>query len=436
MSLSMGAQYTIQTHLKDYNNVSPTLQLQTQIKKNTIVSLGARMSYPNTGFSLASYEALLRGNGSTNQFSTNISNPTYPDPFMNGDVGTTFGLTSVRQARVADFVSPYAINTQLSVTRTFHKNWRVNTSFNATRQVHQMRNRNINAPYPGVPLDPSLTADEIDLLRPFYPIVGRINQFESVGNSLQKNLNIQVQIPTTKKYLKTQIGGTFQYGLNWAADDNQAQNPYDVRSDWARNDQRQRFQGTFSIRPPRFGSYNLQVSGNSGRTYSITTGRDANLDLNVNDRPEGIKRNTQIGPGYFNVNLIYNSPVLSFRKNKPEPKPAAGAVAPGAPSPLEQLAKSAEAAGLPPAAIQQLLAQAAAQPALLNLAGLNLSASSSSTKQPSLMHPQTILNIRVANLLNNAQSVGYSGVITSPFFGQSLGNQPGRSYIFSLNTRF
>jgi hypothetical protein len=83
-----------------------------------------------------------------------------------------------------------------------------------------------------------------------------------------------------------------------------------------------------------------------------------------------------------------------------------------------------------------LLAQAAAQPALLNLAGLNLSASSSSTKQPSLMHPQTILNIRVANLLNNAQSVGYSGVITSPFFGQSLGNQPGRSYIFSLNTRF
>jgi len=308
-----------------------------------------------------------------------------------------------------------------------------------------MRNRNINAPYPGTPLntgkpqDPVLTPEEINLLHPFYPLVGRINQFESVGNSLQKNLNIQVQIPTTKKYLKSQIGGTVQYGLTWAADDNQAQNPYDVRSDWARNDQRQRFQGTISIRPPRFGTYNFQFSGNSGRTYSITTGRDENLDDNINDRPEGVKRNTQIGPRYFNVNLIYNSPVLSFHKKKPEPKPAAGAApaaTPAALSPLEQLAQSAQAAGLPPAAIQQLLAQAAAQPGLLNLAGLNAPATSSATKPPSLLHPQTTLNVRVSNLLNNAQSVGYSGVITSPFFGHSTGYQPGRSFILTLNTRF
>src|SRR4029078_2076621 len=132
------------------------------------------------------------------------------------------------------------------------KSWRVNTSFNATRQVHQMRNRNINAPYPGTPLntgkpqDPVLTPEEINLLHPFYPLVGRINQFESVGNSLQKNLNIQVQIPTLKTYKKTQIGGNLQYTLSWQEDDNQAQNPYNVRADWARNDQRQRLNGTFT----------------------------------------------------------------------------------------------------------------------------------------------------------------------------------------------
>jgi hypothetical protein len=160
------------------------------------------------------------------------------------------------------------------------------------------------------------------------------------------------------------------------------------------------FQGTFSIRPPHYGTYNFQISGNSGRTYSITTERDANLDLNVNDRPEGVKRNTEIGPRYFNVNLIYTSPVLSFHKKKPEPKPAAGAAAianPAAPSPLEQLAQSAEAGLAAPAAIQQLLAQAAAQPGLLNPAGLNSTASSSSAKQPSLSHPQTTFNVRVAN---------------------------------------
>jgi len=348
------------------------------------------------------------------------------------------GLISVRQARAADFVSPYAINSQVSLTHTFHKTWRMNTNFNVTRQVHQMRNRNINAPYPGTTLDPALTSEEIDQLKPFYPIVGRINQFESVGNNLQKNFNIQIQIPTIKKYLKTQITGNLQYGLTWAADDNQAQNPYNVRADWARNDQRQRFNGTITIRPPHYGTYNFQISANSGRTYSITTGRDANLDLNINDRPEGIARNTQIGPSYFNVNLIYTSPVLNFRKKKPEPKTAAaaGTPAPGALSPLDQLAQSAQAAGLPPAAIQQLLQQAAAQPGLLNLAALNAPANSSTTKPPSLLHPQTTLNVRAANLFNNAQSVGYSGVITSPLFGQSTGYQPGRSFILTLNTRF
>src|SRR5205823_700721 len=49
MSFSMGAQYAVQTHLKDYNNVSPTAQYQVQVKKRSIISLGARLTYPNNG---------------------------------------------------------------------------------------------------------------------------------------------------------------------------------------------------------------------------------------------------------------------------------------------------------------------------------------------------------------------------------------------------
>ena len=51
MSYSAGAQYTVQTHLKDYNNVSPTTQFQVQWKQRHTLSLGARLSYPNVGFS-------------------------------------------------------------------------------------------------------------------------------------------------------------------------------------------------------------------------------------------------------------------------------------------------------------------------------------------------------------------------------------------------
>ena len=115
MSLSMGAQYTIQTHLKDYNNIGPTMQYQAQVKKNSIISIGARLCYPNSGFSIGSYEQLLRGNGTTQQFNTVISNPSYPDPTPSLLAATAIGVNSSFQTRAEDLVSPYTINTQLGV---------------------------------------------------------------------------------------------------------------------------------------------------------------------------------------------------------------------------------------------------------------------------------------------------------------------------------
>ena len=91
------------------------------------------------------------------------------------------------------------------------------------------------------------------------------------------------------------------------------------------------------------------------------------------------------------------------------------------------------AAGLPAAAIQQLIVQVSAQPGLL--AG-RLDAPTTPTKQPTLLHPQTTLNVSVNNLLNNSRMTGYSGVITSPLFGQPTGYQPGRDIRFTLNSRF
>ena len=434
MSLNMGVQYTIQTHLKDYNNIGPTMQYQAQIKKNSIISIGARLSYPNTGFSLGSYEQLLRGNGTTKQFNTIISNPSYPDPTPSLLDATTVGVNSSYQIRVPDHVSPYTINMQLALNQTLPKGWRVSPSFNINRGVHQLRNRNINAPYPGIPLDPFITTEEIDLLRPYFPIVSRINQFEPTGNSLSKNLNVTVQIPSTKKYLKTQISGLMQYGLTWAADDNSVQNPYDIHSDWARNDQRQRVQGQLSVRPPWIGTFNFNVNANSGRSYSITSGRDDNFDQNINDRPAGVSRNSLRGPSVYTVNLNYNSPPLSFRKKKPAPATtAAPSAAGGTNAALDALVQSAMQAGLPAAAIQQLLQQAAAQPGLL--AG-RLDAPTTVTTQPTLMHPQTTLSVSVNNLLNNSRMNGYSGVITSPLFGHPTSYQPGRDIRLSLNSRF
>jgi hypothetical protein len=156
---------------------------------------------------------------------------------------------------------------------------------------------------------------------------------------------------------------------------------------------------------------------------------DDNFDQNINDRPAGVPRNSLRAPGVYTVNLNYNSSPLRFRKKEPPPAvPAAGS----SNAALDSLVQSAMAAGLPPAAIQQLIAQVSAQPGLLNG---NLGGASSTT-QPTLMHPQTTLSVSVNNLLNNSRISGVSGVITSPLFGQPTGYQTGRSITLSLNSRF
>ena len=433
MSYSAGAQYAIQTHLKDYNNISPTMQFQVQLQKRHTISVGARLTHPNVGFPIFQYEQLIRGDGTTRQFNTIISNPPYPDPFADGTTGTTTGEGGSLQKRDPNLEAPYTINTQISFIEQFPKGWRVQTVFSLNRTVHQLRNRNVNAPYPGTALDPSLTPDEVDLLRPFYPYVGRINRFESIGNSFGRSLTFQVQIPS-KKILATQFSGSFQTGFNWQEDDAQWQNPYDVRSDWARNDQRFRFQGTFSVRPPRVGTLNFNFNTNTGRAYSITTGKDDNLDQSFADRPFGTERNSLVGPGQYTVNLNWSSPAINIRKKaQPAVTPPTGAAGAPAPalSPQDQLIQSALQAGIPLATIQQLII---AQPNLIGAPGAV--APTAPQAPPSLLHPRVTFRVQVQNLLNNTRVNGYSGVITSPLFGTATSFGPGRTITFGVNTQF
>jgi hypothetical protein len=442
MSGGFGAQYSVQNHFKDYNNFSPTANLQFQIPKSkTTMSVGVRMTHGNLPVNI--YEQLLRGDGTTQQFTTVISNPSYPDPFEGGEEGVTTGQGNSITVRGPNFETPYTLNSQVSVTQQFLKNWRVSTALQVNRQVHGVRTRNINAPFPGTPLDPTMTRDEIDRLRPYFPLVGRVNQYESVGNSLSKNLSFTVQVPsTTKKFLGTTFGSPyFRYGLTWAADDSQPTNVYNVRGDWARNDQRHQFQTSFSIRPPKVGNFSFDMNANSGRTYSITTGKDENFDQAFNDRPAGVKRNSLRGPGAWYANMTWSSNPIMFRK---APKPAAVAAgAPGAPPPggaaavalpaqlsnVDQLIQSAMAAGLPPATINSLIASMSSQPGFT-------SGPATPVVQPTLSNPRMTFSVQVSNLFNHANPNSYSGVLTSPFFGKPQSWSPGRAITLSLNSNF
>lgn len=301
-ALRIGARYSFGSTLRDYDNVDPVTQLSYQLKKGSVIRLSAAISHSAASPVIDAREPSH----------IVIVNPSYPDPFSGSSVGaaTTLRSSSIR-VRARDFVSAYTMTSQLSLQQTLRKDWRLTASFAVNRSVHQPRMRNINAPYPGSPLPSTMTPAEIDRLRPRYPFTGAIHQYESTGNALSKGFDVILQAAPVRAFLKSVVSGTAQYHLNWSEDDNEGSNPYDRRSAWARTGQRHTLTSIFSIRSSVLGSFSFPIAWNSGRAYSVTTGRDDNFDQSMNDRPEGVKRNSLRAPGAFNVNLSYTSPPIA-----------------------------------------------------------------------------------------------------------------------------
>jgi hypothetical protein len=115
-------------------------------------------------------------------------------------------------------------------------------------------------------------------MRPLYPILGNIYEFESATESFSKNIGLRVYTPNNLAVRRIGINGFVQYTLGWAQDNASAVNQYDWRSEWARSgfDTRHRMIGNMSLRMPMTTTLSFLVMANSGRPYSITTGLDNN----------------------------------------------------------------------------------------------------------------------------------------------------------------
>src|SRR5262249_39728541 len=100
-------------------------------------------------------------------------------------------------------------------------------------------------------------------------------------------------------------------------------NNYDLSGEWSRADfdMRHRFNLLGTLTAGRLFDLGIALSLNTGRPYSLTTGRDDNHDGVANDRPPGVPRNGLQGPGYAGLDLRWSR---NFRlaKSKKENGPA------------------------------------------------------------------------------------------------------------------
>ena len=130
----------------------------------------------------------------------------------------------------------------------------------------------------------------------------------------------------------------------------------------------------------------------SGTPYTLQTGLDDNGDLIFNDRPAGVGRTTERGDGAFNMNLNVN---YNWTFGPP-------------------------AGGPPPIGV--FVGGAGAAPEVRTF------------DQPARFRIGVFLFAN--NLTNHANYVGYSGVMTSPFFRQATSVTNTRRVEMGLNFGF
>ena len=207
------------------------------------------------------------------------------------------------------------------------------------------------------------------------PHAGRIVQVESTARSAGHVLSVSLNgtAPARRLFL------TAMYSLAWRH--NEADGPLDLPSDagapsadWGPATSDVRHQVTALVAAPLGAGLlaGLQVRASSGSPYNVTTGFDDNQDGVLNDRPAGLGRNSGRGEGLFDLGVrLAWSRGFGHRNGRDRP--------PDGPLPL-----------------------------------------------PTIPRWRLEVSLSATNATNAVNRMGYSGVMTSPFFGQASAALPAR----------
>lgn len=384
LTFSFGARHETQTNLNDRNNLMPRAGFAwSPFKKgNTTIRGGAGIFYD--WFASDTYEQALRVNGQR-QSDLIIRNPGFPDPFSGGSSVT---LPASRIQIDSNLRMPYIAQMSFGVDQTLPGNIRLMSQYFYRRGIHQLRGRNINAPIGGVRPDPAS---------------GNITQIESSANSFNHTWFVNLNWMKMGKFM---LGASYVLSKTTDETDGALGLPADnfnLRGERGPSlmDTRHRFNILSTVRLTKSLSLSAIFNASSARPYNITTGFDDNGDTIINDRPPGVSRNSARGAGQWDLSsrLSYG---FSFGK-KPESQGAGG--------PRVRVIRGDSDSG-----------------SMLGMIGSMPGADDKRFR--------TEFFLQATNVLNHANLTGFSGVQTSPFFGQAIAALPGRRIEMGMRFSF
>ncbi len=282
LTISVGVRQEMQSLIADKLNLMPRVGLTYSPRSSkTIIRGGYGLFYD--WYDSGLYDQTLRVNGIA-QRDLRVNCPGYPDPFAaSADPSCAGALGGVpviqpggRIQASSDLQMPRVHQASASLERPVGANLRAMISYQMLRGRNQIRSRDINTPDPVTGLRPE-------------PSIGSITQFESTGKSARDSLNVNLAYTVPRRQINVAMNYTLAQFKNHA--DNPMQLPvdsYNPDAEWGPSSQdiRHRLQANVFL-PPVYG-FRVSLNGlvyQSGAPYNITTGRDDNHDLVINDRP-------------------------------------------------------------------------------------------------------------------------------------------------------
>ena len=305
LTLMFGLRYEAQTNIDDWNNLDPRFGYAFALDDSTVVRGGVGL-FHNRLFT-DTVEGLLRLDG-TRQAEIVVRNPSFPDPFTSGEV-EVIPPSSIR-VRSPDLETQSELRSQISLERRLPGNVQTTVTYDLVRSTNKLRSVNLNAPFPGQSVRPDSTQ-------------GNILELQSTGRETEHEIEFEVE----QRLRTVSLSGTYRW--NHERNDSRGAfslptNNYDLAADWGRSNTRiHQFNGSVNAQMPLGIFLTVGVRAQSGQPYTITTGRDDNNDTRRTDRPPGVPKNSEIGPG-FQSTTINLSKVFFLRRNASDLGRAAG----------------------------------------------------------------------------------------------------------------
>ena len=372
LTISPGLRYEMQAHMSDWKDLGPRVGFTWAPFKSGRTALRGSVGIFYDWLSQTTYEQVLRVDG-THEQELSIVDPAFPNPGIGGVVPPVN-----RYVLDPNLRSPRNTRFSSGIEQTFYSSptWsmRANALYAYMRTEHAWRGLNENAPVLGLRPDPRF-ANVVDVVSDASARQHQLTLGWNIGLPPQPPGN---ELPRWFMWRRFAVFGNYQMtGAHNDTDGDFILPPSATLADqWGRSvfDVPSRLTFNFISLQIRRTQISGGVSQQSGAPYTETTGLDTNGDGLFNDRPNGVGRNTLRAADQWTLSM-YVGYIIPFRKRA--------------------------------TAITGIRATEFSGSQVSNVAAFS-----------DTVRYRVTFYLQAQNLTNRNNYGGYSGVLTSPFFGQ------------------